>query len=128
MRGYGWLLGLSTSLLLTPHAAGQAAKKTVILPGAGQYVRVLELKAGQEAKIIAANDMRRDPEGPEPPETRLGLYVFDAHGNCVAWDDFAPKKGTRDSAVTFVPPESGRYTVVVRNFAAIGYPIRLTTP
>jgi hypothetical protein len=126
----GWVgvVVLAAAFFLAPQAGGQADKKpSAFLPRYGQTVRVVELKAGQQTKVIAASDISRDPEDPDPiPDVRMGLYVFDGHGNCLAWDDFAGGKAARDNAVIFVPPQNGKYTVVVRNFTDAAYPVRLT--
>jgi hypothetical protein len=54
-------------------------------------------------------------------KTYLGLYVYDANGNCVAWDDLVATKGrspTDGLAVEWYPPETATYNVEVVNFGA----------
>ena len=45
----------------------------------------------------------------------LGLYVFDAHGNCVAHDDYASAQTSDDLAADWIPPDTARYEVLIRN-------------
>ena len=47
--------------------------------------------------------------------TFMALYVYDVHGNCVAWDDLAPSNVRDDMAVDWFPPHSGHYLVEARN-------------
>jgi hypothetical protein len=49
----------------------------------------------------------------------MGLYVYDAHGNCVALDDMG-NAATRDQlAVEWYPPETGPYAIEVRNLGPL---------
>jgi len=48
-------------------------------------------------------------------ESCLGLYIFDARGNCVARDDRSGPQTADDLAVEWIPPEQGRYSIEVRN-------------
>lgn len=46
----------------------------------------------------------------------LGLYVFDAHGNCVARDDFSTESRTADDVwVEWIPITRARYDIEMRN-------------
>ena len=45
----------------------------------------------------------------------LGLYVFDADGNCVASDDISSAQAADDLAADWIPAETARYDVHVRN-------------
>jgi hypothetical protein len=55
----------------------------------------------------------------------LGLYVFDANGQCVAIDDLTATKSCDDLGVEWVPNAAGRYCVVVRNAGLDVNPYRL---
>lgn len=61
-------------------------------------------------------------------KTFLGLYVYDQHGNCVAWDDLIssrvnkeqPAAGYPDAlAAQWFPAEDGQHTVEVVNFGGV---------
>jgi hypothetical protein len=45
----------------------------------------------------------------------LGLYVFDAHGNCVASDDDVTRRTRDDAYVEWIPPRSGPYAIAVKS-------------
>jgi hypothetical protein len=45
----------------------------------------------------------------------LGLYVFDAQGNCVAKDDMSDPQAADDLVTEWIPAEQGRYSIEVRN-------------
>jgi hypothetical protein len=61
---------------------------------------------GHEAALVLVSGKGR---------TSMGLYVFDAAGNCVAKDDFTQPTTADDLFVTWIPPEQTRYSVEVRN-------------
>jgi hypothetical protein len=62
-------------------------------------------KANKEARAIALGKGK----------TVLGLYVFDRHGNCVARDDVGSPRTSDDLAVVWIPTETTRYDVEIRN-------------
>jgi hypothetical protein len=64
---------------------------------------------GQRAAVIIVGSGR----------TYMGLYVLDADGNCVAWDDLGADKAPDRCAVEWFPPKEQRYTIEVRNFGAV---------
>jgi hypothetical protein len=68
---------------------------------------VVEFKGGRRAGAIASG-----VDG----TTFLGLYVYDVHGNCVAWDDRGNWATRDDTAVDWFPRENAVYMVEVRNF------------
>lgn len=45
----------------------------------------------------------------------LGLYVFDADGNCVALDDVTTPQSCDELGVQWIANATGRYSVEVRN-------------
>ena len=45
----------------------------------------------------------------------LGLYIFDARGNCVAWDDKGDARTADDLFAEWIPAEQERFNVEVRN-------------
>jgi hypothetical protein len=47
--------------------------------------------------------------------TNLGLYIYDEHGNCVAWDDLASSSTRDDTAVQWFPVQKERFTIELRN-------------
>jgi hypothetical protein len=55
----------------------------------------------------------------------LGLYVFDANGNCVALDDQTAPQSCDDLGVEWIPNAASRYSVVVRNAGLEMNPYRL---
>ena len=64
-------------------------------------------KGGEKASVIATGTTGK---------TFMGLYIFDADGNCIAWDDLGNKKTCDDMAAEWVPPATANYTIEVRNF------------
>lgn len=83
-----------------------AFKEDAFLMGQSQVAFSFVLKGMEETRVIASGRKR----------LYQGLYVYDAHGNCVAWDDYGGTKVPEDTAVIFVPPADGTYTVVIRSF------------
>ncbi len=65
-----------------------------------------ECKGGERTCVIAIG------QGTTP----LGVYVYDVHGNCVAWDDYSLSDVADDLALEFHPPQQGVYEVEIRNF------------
>ena len=45
----------------------------------------------------------------------LGVYVFDAQGNCVAWDDKSEARTGDDLYAEWIPAEQERFNIEVRN-------------
>jgi hypothetical protein len=64
---------------------------------------------GKRSLAIALGDNR----------TNLGLYVFDAHGNCVARDDDMSLASRDDLAVEWLPAQTGLFTIQVKSLARI---------
>lgn len=98
-------------LLAVAPGAGAPVKEVAArqydLPGLNQVVQTVELKGLEPTRIIASGNKRY----------HLGLYVFDAQGNCVAWDDYGGPDVREDCGVVIVPPADGTFTVQVRSFS-----------
>jgi hypothetical protein len=45
----------------------------------------------------------------------LGLYVFDAHGNCLKWDDLTTPRACDELLLEWIPSAGGRCAVAVHN-------------
>jgi hypothetical protein len=76
------------------------------------YRRLVENRAfaGKErANVIAIG---------QDGASNLGLYVYDAHGNCVAWDDLGSSSTRDDVTVEWFPMHKERYTIELRNLGA----------
>ncbi len=82
-----------------------ANKQRVVEP-LGQVTETAVFEGGKCAVIIAS----------AKGFYYMGLYVYDADGNCVAKDDHGNFDTCDDMAVEFHPPETARYTWEVRNF------------
>ncbi len=74
------------------------------LPPFGVTAKTLVFKAGAISRAVAAGTQLAD----------VDLYVFDASGNLVAWDD-SPQDA---AAVEWLPQQMARFSVVVRNSTA----------
>ncbi len=79
------------------------AQRTIV-PLSSQDFAV-EFKGGQRAIAKVAGDRK----------TYLGLYVYDIHGNCVAWDDRGMVPLPGDLEVEWNPPSEAVYVIEVRN-------------
>jgi hypothetical protein len=110
-----WLLSLGVLALLLFVSLGSADLVTQ--------------RKGVEARLIRSRSTVATLERYKPNETAsvilsgktstvLGLYVFDANGNCVALDDFTTVQNSVDLALEWVPAESTPYFVDVRNGGA----------
>jgi hypothetical protein len=51
-------------------------------------------------------------------QTNIGLYVFDAHGNCVGRDDTLSLLSRDDLVVEWLPAQTGLFTIQVKSLAA----------
>ena len=98
----GVLLGVSivSADLETPEKLA-----AVEIPGLGARATLRRFKANEEAQAIVSGK----------GSTCLGLYVFDANGNCVAKDDLTAPESSDDLTVKWVPHEAAAYSVEVRN-------------
>lgn len=94
-------VSFSSAELVTPRKLGHAEAV------AGMSVRATleKFKPNERASVIVSGK----------GATCLGLYVFDAQGNCIAKDDVTPAQASDDLTVEWVPLESA-CSVEVRNF------------
>jgi hypothetical protein len=106
------LLGLSVVGVLIGVSIGSADLETperqgpkIGIPGMGTRATFRRFKANEEAQAIVSGD----------GDTCLGLYVFDANGNCVARDDLTAPESSDDLTVKWVPHVAAEYSVEVRN-------------
>src|SRR5689334_1162504 len=83
---------------------GGKGANTPTIPALFSQVYSAEFKGGERACVIALGNGR----------TYLGLYVYDAHGNCIAWDDEGRPRSrpgqtstVDDLAVDWFPAASG---------------------
>jgi hypothetical protein len=121
MRLWLWLV-LLTLLLAAPWADTspvhpEEPKVDASLAGHSAITSLVPCKGGERTVAIAAT-ISKQP-------VLLALYVYDPHGNCVAWDEYhdeAPPSETRrpatdDVAVQWFPPVEATYTVELRNLS-----------
>jgi hypothetical protein len=111
-------------LLLAGAALGPGAPldpKTRLVEGKVEPYRDLNyertFQAGIPAKVIALGEARKG---------YLGLYVFDAHGNCVARDDEVNDRTVDDTAVEWVPAQTGPCTIQVKALGKNGFDFLMT--
>ena len=78
----------------TPHVA-QLSSQT--------YMRTF--RGGERANVMAIGT----------GATYMGLYVYDRHGNCVAWDDWGMPISRDDLSVDWYPRQTAPYMIEVRN-------------
>jgi hypothetical protein len=103
---------LGSAELVTPRKAGRSENVR------GQATRaVIERYKPNEAAMAILSG--------ETPGTVLGLYAFDADGNCVAKDDQTTPQNTVDLALEWVPANATPYSVEVRNAGLSGTPYKL---
>jgi hypothetical protein len=76
--------------------------------------RLFEGRAVFDPEKDRANVIAIGQEG----ASNLGLYVYDVHGNCVAWDDLGSSSTRDDVAVEWFPMQKERYTIELRNLGA----------
>ncbi|MCI0459635.1 MAG: hypothetical protein L0Z62_22015 [Gemmataceae bacterium] len=55
----------------------------------------------------------------------LVLYVYDAHGNCVGWDDTVNHSTRDDLAVSWLPARSSTHTIEVKSLGRLENEVRL---
>jgi hypothetical protein len=75
------------------------------IPGLRLRSYIDTFKANERALVIVSGNY----------QSCLGVYVFDAQGNCVAKDDLSSPQTADDLATEWIPPEQARYSVEVRN-------------
>jgi hypothetical protein len=74
---------------------------------AGQRRRsyVESFKANERASVLVSGD----------GQSCLSVHIFDADGNCVAFDDNTEPKTADDLIAEWIPEEQARYSIEVRN-------------
>jgi hypothetical protein len=85
---------------------GPYVKSKETVEAHGVWTHVETFKAGERASVVAIGS----------GATYMGLYVYDEHSNCVAWDDLGNNRTLDDMAVQWFPPKTAPYTIEVRNF------------
>lgn len=122
MRSWLWL-ALLTLLLAAPWAATspvelQEPKLNASMQGYTALTSLVPCKGGERTIAIAATTSKQP--------VLLALYVFDPHGNCVAWDEYddraasgeGRRPSTDDVAVEWFAPAPATYTVELRDMSA----------
>jgi hypothetical protein len=118
-----WLgLALFTLLLAAPWGATSPVQPSdpqlkMPLAGYSSVLSIVPCKGGERTVAVAATISNR--------AVLLSLYVFDAHGNCIARDEFDDRAPPRENrrpatdaaAVEWFPPTTGPYTVELRNLS-----------
>src|SRR5262245_13473904 len=111
----GRILAVAAVLVVVTLAARSAPLEPVEtriglnLPPFRRLVETLPFKADKRATVIAMGQQRT---------SHLGLYVYDSHGNCVAWDDLGSATTLDDMAVEWFPMQNEQYTMELRNLGA----------
>jgi hypothetical protein len=77
----------------------------VAIPGFSVRAFTDTFKKNELARVIASGN----------GESCLGVYVFDAKGNCVAWDDKSDARTGDDLYTEWIPSEQQAYTIEIRN-------------
>ena len=99
------LLASAALGLGAPLEPGQRAVETKLEAyRSSDYWRKFE--AGKRATVVAVG---------ATGSGLLGLYVFDADGNCVGHDDNVTERTRDDTVVEWMPAQTGLYTVEVRS-------------
>lgn len=75
------------------------------IAGQGTLALIDDFKSDEDAVVIASGN----------GATPLGLYAFDAEGNCLAKDDFSGPNTADDLIIRWVPATTARLSVEVRN-------------
>lgn len=106
----------TTVLLVMASLAVEGAPVEPVKPRIGlslpPYRRIVESRpfaAKERANVIAVG---------QDGASNLGLYVYDEHGNCIAWDDLGSSSTRDDVAVEWFPMQKERFTIELRNMGA----------
>ncbi|MCI0683893.1 MAG: hypothetical protein L0Y71_17440 [Gemmataceae bacterium] len=110
-----WLVGAPLMLWLVHVAAGSPVRpfadndkgfrQVLIEPFSTRTFNNIRCQANERTALIVYG------QGTSP----MAAYVFDAHGNCVAWDDLSISMVPDDLALEWYPPAEQAYDVEVRN-------------
>lgn len=113
MKGM-WLLGAPLALVFAhlaggapvrPFADNEKGYRQVPMEPFSARTFPVRCKAKERTAVIVYG------QGTSP----MGVYVFDPHGNCVAWDDASRSMMPDDLALEWHPPTEQTYEVEVRN-------------
>jgi len=121
MKRLGLFALLSVFLLASSGGGGPVRPRPpAFVDVPGYYVASLaeDFAGGVRANIIVSGD----------GQTYLGVYVFDSHGNCVAWDDFGNRTTRDDLNAEWYPPNTGRYGCDIFNYGRIENQAELAFP
>ena len=105
LLGVSLCVSLGDASLVTPRKLGDPER----IAGLGVRATIERFKANERASAIVSGD----------GESCLGLYIFDAQGNCIAKDDVTAPQSSDDLTVEWFPAAAAAYSVEVRN-AGIG--------
>jgi hypothetical protein len=94
-------VSIATADLVLPRQ--RDAKQEIVGRRIRSYVEAF--KANERALVIASGEYR----------SCLGLYIFDAQGNCVARDDMSDPQTADDLITEWIPLEQARYSIEIRN-------------
>ncbi len=94
-------VSLGSADLVTPRRLGSPEP----IAAMGTRMTIEKFKGNERASVLVSG------EG----VTCLGLYVFDAQGNCVARDDATTPQASDDLTVEWIPAETATYSIEVRN-------------
>jgi hypothetical protein len=95
------VVSTTSAELETPEKLGPKTR----ISGMGVHSALRRFKANEAAQLIISGD----------GDTCLGVYVFDAHGNCVAKDDMTSPESSDDLTARWIPHEAAGFIVEVRN-------------
>ena len=110
-----WSTGLGSAIMLlmaswagsapvTPFAEKHGFRQAALEPFQHE-THSIRCKAKETTRVIVYG------QGSSP----MAVYVFDAHGNCVAHDDFSTGGVSDDLALEWLAPTEAAYDVEVRN-------------
>lgn len=74
-------------------------------PGTSQF-KYFPVRRGQQTTFVSWGST---------PTARVGIYVYDNEGNCIAFDDVGSGKSSGVVAADFTPGSTGRVQIEVHN-------------
>lgn len=84
----------------------------------GVFRQTLRFEAKAPAQVVAIG------QGVTP----MGVYVFNAEGNCIAWEDQVPPLRCDDLAIEWIPQDEGPYQVEVHNLGYLPNRVEISIP
>jgi hypothetical protein len=113
MKRLFFLLTLTGLLLAVRDGHGEPVKPFTVEPPEVRPLSSLfytvEFHGGKRATVAVLGN----------GATYMGLYIYDAQGNCVAWDDEGNVLTGDKLAVNWTPRENALYTIEVRNAGSV---------